>query len=126
MIAKMSTTFDITPEELKISSNRILSLGNEWVKEVNAIYAAVDGLKISYKGEASETFTKQLEGYENDFKAALKALEEYVVFLSEYAYDMYKLEGELIGLAANLPSRNKVFCVRGEDMLLWKGIEMCK
>lgn len=75
---------------------------SEWIKEVNTIYAAVNELNVSYKGEASETFTKQLEGYKNDFEAAKKALSEYVDFLTNYASDIQKTEEELKQQASQL------------------------
>lgn len=98
----MATTFDVTPEELKTSASKISTMTSEWIKEVNAIYAAVNELNVSYKGEASETFNKQLEGYQNDFEAAKKALTEYIEFLSTYASDIQKTEEELKQQASQL------------------------
>lgn len=98
----MPTMFDVTPEELKNSASKISTMESEWIKEVNTIYAAVNELNVSYKGEASEIFTKQLEGYQNDFEAAKKALTEYVDFLTNYASDIQKKEEELKQQASQL------------------------
>lgn len=98
----MPTMFDVTPEELKNSASKISTMESEWIKEVNTIYAAVNELNVSYKGEVSETFTKQLEGYQNDFEAAKKALTEYVDFLTNYASDIQKTEEELKQQASQL------------------------
>ena len=43
----MATTFDVNPEELKTSGNRIATIGTEWRKEVDSIYAAVNELNVS-------------------------------------------------------------------------------
>lgn len=98
----MATTFDVTPEELKNSVQRIGSIGSAWAKEMQSIYAAVGELNVSYKGEASEQFNKQLEGYRNDFDAAIKALNEYMRFLYTYAEDIQKTEDDLKQQAAQL------------------------
>lgn len=99
----MATKFDITPDELKSSSYRIISITNEWVKEVDSIYAALEELDVSYKGEASSKFCTQLLGYQNDFIAALDALCQYVSFLQSYAGEMSKLEDNLKEQARQLP-----------------------
>lgn len=98
----MATIFDVTPEELKNSSNRISSIQIEWMKEVQAIYTAVNELNVSYKGEASAQFTERLNGYKNDFEAAQKALDEYRYFLNAYASDIQKTEDELKQQASQL------------------------
>lgn len=98
----MATSFDVTPEELKNSSAKISSLGQEWAKEVESIYTAVSELNVTYKGEASEQFSKQLEGYKNDFQAATKALNDYMEFLNIYADDIQNTENDLKNQAARL------------------------
>lgn len=105
----MSTSFNVKPEELLASSYRIMQITEAWVKEINSIYVSVDELHVSYKGETSEQFIKQLAGYLNDFDAALKALQEYVEFLKAYAIDIQKTEDDLTGIAAQLPSRTGGF-----------------
>lgn len=98
----MAYVFDVTPEELKNSAQRIGNIGDSWAKEVDSIYAAVNELNVSYKGEASVQFNKQLEGYRNDFDAAIKALNEYMQFLYTYADDIQKTEDDLKQQAAQL------------------------
>ena len=80
-----STIFDVTPEELQASANRIEGKVTEFTKAYNSIYTAVSDLRVTFKGEASDTFNKRIEGYKNDFTAAEKALKNYVQFLREYA-----------------------------------------
>lgn len=102
----MATTFDVTPEELKTSGNRIATIGTEWRKEVDSIYAAVNELNVSYKGEANAKFNEQLEGYRNDFDAATNTLNEYIKFLFTYADDILKNEEDLKQQAAQLSVGN--------------------
>lgn len=99
----MATKFDITPGEIRSSGYRIISITNEWVKEVDSIYAALDELNVSYKGETSSKFRTQLLEYQNDFNAALDALCQYVNFLQSYAGEMSKLEDNLKEQARQLP-----------------------
>ena len=97
-----STVFDVTPEELEASATRIEGKTGEFVKAYRNIYTAVSDLRITYKGEASDTFNQRIDGYRNDFSAAEKALKNYVQFLREYAADMRRTENELKGKASAL------------------------
>lgn len=97
-----STVFDVTPEELEASATRIEGKTGEFVKAYNNIYTAVSDLRITHKGEASDTFNQRIDGYRNDFSAAEKALKNYVQFLREYAADMRRTENELKGKASAL------------------------
>ena len=98
----MATTFDVTPEELRNSASRISVIGNEWAKEVESIYAAVNELNVSYKGEANVKFNEQLEGYKNDFLATKDILNAYMEFLNTYASEIQKTEDDLKQQAAQL------------------------
>ena len=78
-----STVFDVTPEVIKASANKIEGETKEFIKDYQDIYNAVADLRVTYKGEASDTFNKRIEGYKNDFAKAEKTLKEYVQFLRE-------------------------------------------
>lgn len=97
-----STTFDVTPEELEAAATRIETKTGEFTKTYNSIYTAVSDLRVTYKGEASDTFNQRIEGYKNDFTAAEKALKNYVQFLREYAAEMKRTENEIKGKAGAL------------------------
>ena len=68
-----STIFDVTPEELETSASKVEGKTSEFTKAYNSIYTAVSDLRVTYKGEASDTFNQRIEGYKNDFSAAEKA-----------------------------------------------------
>lgn len=97
-----STIFDVTPEELKASASKIEGKTREFTKAYNSIYAAVSDLRVSYKGEASNTFNQRIEGYKNDFSAAEKALNNYVQFLREYSQKIIGVENDLKSKASKL------------------------
>lgn len=97
-----STVFDVTPEELEVSAGKVESKTGEFTKAYNSIYTAVSDLRVSYKGEASDTFNQRIEGYKNDFSAAEKALKNYVQFLRDYASNMKKTENEIKSKAGTL------------------------
>lgn len=97
-----SVNFDVTPEELEASANKIEGKTSEFKKSYDSIYAAVSDLRVSFKGEASDTFNQRIEGYKNDFAAAEKALTTYVQFLREYAADIKRIENELKSKASAL------------------------
>lgn len=97
-----STIFDVTPEELEASAGRIESKTSEFTKAYNSIYTAVSDLRVTYKGEASDTFNQRIEGYKNDFTAAEKTLKNYVQFLREYAAKMRSTESDIKSRASTL------------------------
>jgi WXG100 family type VII secretion target len=97
-----STVFDVTPEELENSANKVEGKTKEFNKAYSSIYTAVSDLRVTYKGEASDTFNQRIEGYKNDFTAAEKALNKYVTFLREYAAKMKSTENEIKNKASNL------------------------
>lgn len=97
-----STIFDVTPEELETSASKIEGKTSEFNKAYTSIYAAVSDLRVTFKGEASDTFNQRIEGYKNDFSAAEGALKNYVQFLREYAVKMKNTENELKSKASAL------------------------
>lgn len=97
-----SVNFDVTPEELETSANKIEGKTSEFTKAYNSIYTAVSDLRVTFKGEASDTFNQRVEGYKNDFSAAEKALKEYVQFLREYATKIKGTENEIKSKASAL------------------------
>lgn len=97
-----SVNFDVTPEELEASANKIEGKTSEFTKAYNSIYTAVSDLRVTFKGEASDTFNQRVEGYKNDFSAAEKALKEYVQFLREYATEIKGTENEIKSKASAL------------------------
>lgn len=97
-----STVFDVTPEDLESSASKVEGKATEFTKAYTSIYTAVSDLRITYKGEASDTFNQRIEGYKNDFTAADKALAKYVAFLREYAGKMKNTENDLKSKASSL------------------------
>ena len=97
-----STVFDVTPEELEASASKIEGKTNEFNKAYNSIYTAVSDLRVTYKGEARDTFNQRIEGYKNDFTAAENALKKYVEFLREYAAKMKQTESDIKSKASSL------------------------
>ena len=94
-----STIFDVTPEELEASASKIEGKTGEFTKAYTSIYTAVSDLRVTYKGEASDTFNQRIEGYKNDFSAAEKALKNYV---REYAAKMKSTENDIKSKASSL------------------------
>lgn len=103
----MSTTaFDVTPEDLQTSANKIENYAAEFTKAYTSIYTAVSDLRVSYQGEASDAFNERIEGYRDDFSAADTTLAEYVAFLRDYASSISSTESELKSQASALSVGN--------------------
>lgn len=101
-----STIFDVTPEELEASASKIEGKTSEFIKAYSSIYTAVADLRVTYKGNASDTFNQRIEGYKNDFSAAEKALKNYVQFLREYASKIKSTENDIKSKASSLSVGN--------------------
>ena len=96
----------ISTEELVASAQKVEQMRLEFVKAYESIYTAVGDLRVTYKGQASDTFNRKLESYRNDFAAANKALQTYVEFLTTYASSVAKGESDLNSRAAALSTGN--------------------
>ena len=97
-----SVVFDVTPEELQSSANKIEGKTGEFTKAYTSIYTAVQDLRVSYKGESSDIFNQRIESYKNDFAAAEAALKRYTDFLRDYASQMSNAENEAKSKASAL------------------------
>lgn len=100
----MATQFDVTPEELEASAGKIEGKAQEFSKAYENIYTAVSDLRVTYKGQASDTFNQRISDYKNTFASADKALAKYVAFLRDYASKMNKTETDLKSKAGSLSS----------------------
>ena len=98
----MAKVFDVTPEELESSANKIEGKCSEFTKSYQTVYTATNDLRVKYKGQASDTFNTRIEGYRNDFQAVEKALKNYIQFLREHASKMKTTENELKSKAGQL------------------------
>lgn len=99
-----TTVFDVTPEELESSANRIQEKITEFTKAYNSIYTATADLRVTYKGQASDVFNQRLEDYRNDFTAVEKSLNNYVEFLREYSKKVRSVEDSVKSRASSLSS----------------------
>ena len=71
-----SIIFDVTPEELEASASKIESKTSEFKKAYASIYTAVSDLRVTYKGQASDTFNRRIESYKNEDYKLAKQLSE--------------------------------------------------
>lgn len=98
--------FDVTPEEMNNSAKMITDKTVQFIQAYRDIYNAVNELNVEYKGEASQTFNERIRGYENDFKAAEKALTQYITFLEFYAKQVTDVETNIKNNASRLSVGN--------------------
>ncbi len=98
----MPSIFEVIPEELESSASTLADRIADFIKTYNSIYLSVSDLRVSYKGEASDTFNQRIEGYKNDFAAAEKALNNYIEFLREYASKVRRVENQIRSDASSL------------------------
>lgn len=99
-----TANFDITPEELKASANRIEGKVAEFTNAYKSIYTAVSDLRVTYAGRASDEFNQRIEGYRNDFSAVETTLKKYIDFLRWYAENSQSVEDSIESSARTLPT----------------------
>lgn len=77
--------FKVEPENLVKSAKTIEDKTVRYEGEVKKIYSEITNLTLSWKGQTSESFNKQLEAYHNDFDELAKTLRLYTQFLNDSA-----------------------------------------
>ena len=100
----MATVFDVTPEELEASAAKVEGKAQEFTNAYENIYTAVSDLRVTFKGQTSDTFNQRITDYRNTFASADKTLTKYVSFLREYASEINNTETNLKGKAGSLSS----------------------
>lgn len=92
----------VFPEELAGASTKLwnqINLFNSWQAR---LYADVDAMKTSWKGEANQNFTKQIYAFRNEFKALEDILSQYAEFLKAAAVNYEDTEHRLAEIAKHL------------------------
>ena len=80
-----STGFNVTPSELKRSAGVIDEKTSRYEAEYNRIYSEIANLRVQWKGQTSDSFNNQLEGYRGDFQKLGKIMNDYSKFLRQAA-----------------------------------------
>lgn len=88
--------------ELRNSAQQIEDKTSRYEAEYAKIYSEIANLRVNWKGQSSDIFNKQLEGYRNDFEELSKILRGYSEFLKATAERIDRTENALKDAAGNL------------------------
>lgn len=99
-----STGFKVTPQELKKSAAVIDDKTARYEAEYNRIYSEITNLRVTFKGQSSDSFNNQLENYRGDFKKLAAILKDYAKFLVQAADKYQERDNRLAEEAQRLRS----------------------
>jgi len=103
----MAREWEVTTERLENSAQIIEDKTRAYNTEWNKLYTEIENLKSAqWKGIASDTFNKKLEGYRNDFEEMSTILTSYVEFLRSAAKNYETTENTLKDEAESLYTGN--------------------
>ncbi|OPY59244.1 MAG: hypothetical protein A4E55_00297 [Pelotomaculum sp. PtaU1.Bin035] len=94
--------FKVEPQRLNNSAKVINDKVSEYNREVAGIYSAIDNLAVEWKGQTSDTFKQQIEGYRNDFDKIAEILTGYSNMLVKAATKYDTTDSKLAGDAKRL------------------------
>jgi len=94
--------FEITPEELEKSARQIEEMARTFSQRYQGLRNAVAELRVSFKGETSDTFNKKINEREKDFSDADAALKRYISTALAYATEQRRNENVLKAQANTL------------------------
>jgi uncharacterized protein YukE len=99
--------FNITPQQISASAQRVGESLQRFVQSENQIYAATDGLRVQFQGQASSTFNERINAYRSDFRAVENTVREFTQFLQQYAAEASRKENDLTQRAGSLSTGSR-------------------
>jgi WXG100 family type VII secretion target len=97
-----NTGFKVEPQRLAKSAEVVNNKVTEYNKEVVNIYSAIENLTVEWKGQTSDAFKQQIEGYRNDFNKLAEILTGYSNMLVTAANKYNSTDSKLAGDAKRL------------------------
>lgn len=90
--------------DLRKSAELINDKTARYEAEYAKMYSEIANLRVTWQGQSSDTFNKQIEGYRNDFEELARVLKSYSEFLKTTADKIEKTENAIKDAAGNLSS----------------------
>ncbi len=75
----------VTPQELTSTAIQIERLSGEYAQLYTALFSDVNALQTAWQGKDNQAFTRQIEGFRNDFENMKALMDEYAEFLKNAA-----------------------------------------
>ena len=93
---------EINTDVLKQSAAKLLTLREQFQAEVNKLYAEIENLNVTYKGQASSAFNAKIEGYRPAFDELAKLVNAYSEYLTSVANNTEMTEEAILEAAQKL------------------------
>ncbi len=81
----MATTIKVTPQDLQNASGQISSLAGEYKSEYEALFREVHEMQGKWDGQDNTAYTKQVDGFRDDFDNMYKLMIQYSEYLKSTA-----------------------------------------
>ena len=98
----MGLKINVEPTQLESSANRIENQCQTYETNYRQLYSIVDELSQAWKGKDNQSFTPQIKGFEADFIAMKRLMEEYAAYLRKAAKSYRDTQNERATLARQL------------------------
>ena len=98
----MGIKINVEPTQLEASANQIDNQCQMYENQYHQLYLIVDELSHVWKGKDNQTFTTQIKGFEADFVAMKKLMQEYALYLRKAAKSYRDTQNERAALARQL------------------------
>lgn len=77
----MGKSIAVTPERLEAVAAKIESMASDYKTQYQSLYSETDALQATYKGEDSQKFHDQIEGFKPDLEKMMQLMNQYAEFL---------------------------------------------
>lgn len=98
----MGIKINVEPSQLEASATRIENQCQVYESLYRQLYQSVNDLALGWKGKDNQSFTTQIKGFEADFIAMKKLMEEYASYLRRAAKSYRDTQNERAVLARQL------------------------
>lgn len=89
-------------EQLEACASRMDEKNLAYLKNCEALFEAIETMRLAWKGEDNTAFTSRIISYESDFKQLHTLASEYTDFLRHTARSYRSMQQELITMANSL------------------------
>lgn len=95
-------TIQILPAELRSAASKINSMADDYQVQYDALYRETDAMRVAWDGKDNVAYTKQIAGFQDDFKKMKDLMTTYAKFLTDAADTYEKTQGEIEAAAKRL------------------------
>lgn len=98
----MATKFDVTPAELISDSQKLNTISNDFLKEVDKMYNALEELMTRWHGAGSSEYCQGALNYKADIQELGKVIGQYDSFLLKASNAYSGTDNSVAGAAGSM------------------------